>query len=105
MCVLPDSLGCSLTEPLLDPVMANVFGLIELVVVFSPLACWKVVLASSGIGIGGWAGLGCGWTLAVVSLLATGYVKYILASACLTAYIFLYVPSSEWDTVSVLESK
>ena len=31
------SLGCSLTELLLEPVMANVFGLIELVVMASPL--------------------------------------------------------------------
>ena len=33
------SLGCSLTELLLEPVIAKVLGLIELVVVVSPLDC------------------------------------------------------------------
>lgn len=53
--ILP-SLDCSLTELLLEPVIANVVGLMELVVVVSPFDCWNTelpVLASSGIGVGG----------------------------------------------------
>ena len=50
VCTCLPSLDCSLTELLLEPVIANVVGLMELVLL--------LVLASSGIGVGG-AGFAC----------------------------------------------